>query len=159
MRLEEEQIGTIESETVTSEEETYTSKEESVRESMHETKVQETTEGRGSAQDPLEKLKKILSEIELPKTDYGIGRKIPEELNKRGLRIEPITTMRGFKIFLVEIDNKRYAVWFRRTPVSRNALEMAEKVLRNYEIDGKILVKIARKADYVRTEGWIKVVK
>jgi len=78
-------------------------------------------------------------------------------LKSMGATIEPISTKKGFTMLLVEISDRRYILWIRAKPVSREALQIAEKIVTNYEADAKILFKIVKKADYTRVEGWVKV--
>lgn len=104
-----------------------------------------------------ESLLDILGSVKLPEKETDALPALTLELTKRGIQVEPISTKRGYKIVLVEADGKRYAVWLRAKPVSRKALETAKKMLKNYEIDGKILVKLVRKADYARVSGWVKL--
>ena len=114
----------------------------------------ETVENRS---DTLNQLIEIIRSAKLPKREEQAEQLFLENMRNNKIDVEPISTKRGFKIYLVEIDDKRYAVWLRAKPVSREALEMTEKILKNYEIDGKILVKLVRKADYVKIHGWIKL--
>jgi hypothetical protein len=99
----------------------------------------------------------LLRMLNLPERESAAVKVLTSELSSRGYNVEPISSKRGLQILLLEIGENRYAVWLRAKPITREALEAAEKILRNYEIDGKILVKLVRRADYIRVTEWTKL--
>jgi len=113
----------------------------------------ETVENRS---DTLNQLIEIIRSAKLPKREEQAEQVFLENMRNNKIDVEPISTKRGFKIYLAELGDKRYAVWIRAKPVSRKSLEMTEKILKNYELDGKILVKLVRKADYIKISSWVK---
>lgn len=105
----------------------------------------------------LNEVLELLREIELPENERLATDRIIEVMSGKGYGAEPVSYKRGFNMVLIEIDSKRYIVWIRSSPISRNALRIAESIVSKYEIDGKILVKLKRRADYVRVSGWTKL--
>ena len=103
----------------------------------------------------LESIRKIVREIELPVNEVKATKRIVEELEKRGYIVEYVSDRNGLRIILVEKDDERYILWIRSSPLTRKALELAERILKPYEdITGMIIVKTTKRADYIRVKEW-----
>ena len=101
-----------------------------------------------------------IKEIELSRHEEEAVRKLSEFLQRYGYSVEIVSDRNGFRIILAEKGDNRYLIWIRGAPVSRSGLELAEKYVKPYEsITEKILVKLVRKADYVKVTGWTKIHK
>ena len=58
----------------------------------------------------------------------------------------------GHVIIKINDSGKTVTVWIRQRPITREALELFEKIIKKHEYDKLVLLKLYTEADYVKYE-------
>jgi len=68
--------------------------------------------------------------------------KVRGELEMQGVRTGTMSLRDGFTMFMAEKGDKRVAVWLRSAPITPKAMEIFNKMISKYTIDGVLIFRL-----------------